>query len=71
MAEFDLSRLWDDYGYDEELNCWWARDPRGRMHRFEGSKRSQRRTLRRPDRHCTRLGRMSGRGSVGMVRRCI
>jgi hypothetical protein len=35
MAEFDSSRLWDDYGYDEERNCWWARDSRGRMYRFE------------------------------------
>ena len=35
MAEFDSSRLWGDYGYDEERNCWWASDPRGRMYRFE------------------------------------
>jgi hypothetical protein len=35
MAEFDSSQRWDDYGYDEEKNCWWARDSRGRMHRFE------------------------------------
>jgi uncharacterized membrane protein len=35
MAEFDSSRLWGDYGYDEERNCWWASDPRGCMYRFE------------------------------------
>ena len=35
MAEFDSSRLWEDYGYDEERNVWWARDSRGRTYRFE------------------------------------
>jgi hypothetical protein len=35
MAEFDSSRLWGDYGYDEERNCWWASDSRGRLYRFE------------------------------------
>jgi hypothetical protein len=35
MAEFDSSQLWDDYGCDEERNCWWARDSRGRMYTFE------------------------------------
>ena len=35
MAEFDSSRLCDEYGYDEERNCWWARDSRGWMYRFE------------------------------------
>jgi hypothetical protein len=35
MAEFDSSRLWDDYGYDEERSCWWSKDSRGRMYRFE------------------------------------
>ena len=34
MAEFDSSRLWGDYGYDEERSCWWGRDSRGRMYRF-------------------------------------
>ena len=24
MAEFDASRLWGDYGRDEEQDCWWA-----------------------------------------------
>ena len=23
MAEFDASRLWGDYGCDEERDCWW------------------------------------------------
>jgi hypothetical protein len=35
MAEFDSSRLWEEYGYDEERNCWWGRDSRGRVYRFE------------------------------------
>ena len=35
MAEFDSSRLWEDYGYDEEQSAWWGRDSRGRMYRFE------------------------------------
>jgi len=35
MAEFDSSRLSDDYGYDEARECWWGSDSRGRMYRFE------------------------------------
>jgi len=35
MAEFDSSRLWEEYGYDEERNVWWGRDLRGRIYRFE------------------------------------
>ena len=35
MAEFDSARLWGDYGFDEERNCWWASDSRGRRYRFE------------------------------------
>ena len=35
MAEFDCCRLGDDYGYDEARDCWWAKDARGRMFRFE------------------------------------
>ena len=35
MAEFDSSRLWEDYGYDEERNVWWGRDARGQVYRFE------------------------------------
>lgn len=35
IAEFDSSRLSDDYGYDEARDCWWASDSLGRMHRFE------------------------------------
>jgi hypothetical protein len=34
MAEFDASRLWGDYGRDEERDCWWATDSRGRKYRF-------------------------------------
>jgi hypothetical protein len=34
MAEFDASRLWGDYGCDEEQDCWWATDSRGRKYRF-------------------------------------
>ena len=43
MAEFDLSRLWGDYGYDEERNCWWASDPEDECINSK-SKRSPRRT---------------------------
>jgi hypothetical protein len=35
MAEFDCCRLGDDYGYDDDRDCWWAVDGRGRVHRFE------------------------------------
>lgn len=34
MAEFDASRLWGDYGWDEERNCWWATDSRGAQYRL-------------------------------------
>jgi hypothetical protein len=34
MAEFDASRLWGDYGRDEERDCWWATDALGRKYRF-------------------------------------
>jgi hypothetical protein len=34
MAEFDASRLWGDYGRDEERDCWWATDSRGKKYRF-------------------------------------
>jgi hypothetical protein len=34
MAEFDASRLWGDYGWDEERNCWWATDSRGARYRL-------------------------------------
>jgi hypothetical protein len=34
MAEFDSSHLAGDYGYDEERQCWWASDSRGRIYRF-------------------------------------
>jgi hypothetical protein len=34
MAEFDASRLWGDYGWDEEQNCWWATDSRGQSYRL-------------------------------------
>jgi hypothetical protein len=34
MAEFDASRLWGDYGRDEERDCWWATDSRGGRYRF-------------------------------------
>ena len=35
MAEFDASRLLGDYGCDDERDCWWASDGRGRVYRFE------------------------------------
>ena len=34
MAEFDASRLWGDYGWDEEQSCWWATDSRGQKYRL-------------------------------------
>jgi hypothetical protein len=34
MAEFDASRLWGDYGWDEEQSCWWATDSRGQSYRL-------------------------------------
>ena len=34
MAEFDASRLWGDYGCDDERGGWWATDARGRKYRF-------------------------------------
>jgi len=34
MAEFDASRLWGDYGHDDERDCWWATDSRGCRYRF-------------------------------------
>jgi hypothetical protein len=33
LAEFDASRCEGDYGYDEEHDCWWARD-NGQNYRF-------------------------------------
>ena len=45
MAEFDASRLWGDYGRDEERDCWWATDSRGN-NIASRSKRSRRPTLR-------------------------
>jgi hypothetical protein len=34
IAEFDASRLWGDYGWDEARNCWWATDARGGRYRL-------------------------------------
>src|SRR5262245_26987357 len=34
MAELHASRLSGDYGCDEERDCWWATDARGRKYRF-------------------------------------
>src|SRR5262249_56145574 len=34
IAEFDASRLSGDYGCDEERDCWWATDARGRKYPF-------------------------------------
>ena len=34
MAEFDASRLWGDYGCDDERDCWSATDAHGRRYRF-------------------------------------
>jgi len=48
MAEFDSSRLWEQYGYDEERGFWWAKDSLGRMHRFEIEEIAQRRLRTQP-----------------------
>ena len=34
QGEVDASRLWGDYGRDEERDCWWATDALGRKYRF-------------------------------------
>jgi hypothetical protein len=34
MARNEASGLWGDYGYDDEQQCWWATDSRGRQYRF-------------------------------------
>jgi hypothetical protein len=26
LAEFDAARASDEYGYDADRDCWWARD---------------------------------------------
>jgi hypothetical protein len=33
LAEFDAARTSDEYGYDADWDCWWARD-RDRLVRF-------------------------------------
>ena len=33
LAEFDASRCAGAYGYDDERECWWARE-NGRNYRF-------------------------------------
>ena len=33
LAEFDAARASDEYGYDVDRDCWWARD-RSRLLRF-------------------------------------
>jgi hypothetical protein len=34
IARNEASGLWGDYGFDEERQCWWASDDRGRQYRF-------------------------------------
>jgi hypothetical protein len=34
MARNAASGLWGVYGYDDERQCWWASDERGRQFRF-------------------------------------
>ena len=47
MARKAASGLFDDYRYDEERQCWWASDERGRQYRFVVVRKSRRPTLRR------------------------
>ena len=42
MAEFDASRLWGDYGCDDERDGWWATDARGRNAMSGGSHQQSR-----------------------------
>jgi hypothetical protein len=37
LAEFGASRCEGDYGYDEEHQCWWARD-KGRNYALRSSR---------------------------------
>jgi hypothetical protein len=30
----EASGLWGDFGFDEQRQCWWATDSRGRHYRF-------------------------------------
>jgi hypothetical protein len=34
IARNEASGLWGDFGFDEERQCWWATDSRGRHYRF-------------------------------------
>jgi hypothetical protein len=34
VARREAEGLWGDFGLDEERQCWWASDSRGRQHRF-------------------------------------
>jgi len=35
VARNEASGLWGDFGYDEQRQCWWATDARGRKYRFD------------------------------------
>ena len=35
IARNEASGLWGDFGYDEQRQCWWATDARGRKYRFD------------------------------------
>ena len=34
LAEFDASRLGEDYGYDSKRGCWWSTGSSGRRTEF-------------------------------------
>ena len=34
IARNEASGLWGDYGFDQQCQCWWATDSRGRQHRI-------------------------------------
>jgi len=34
IARNEASGLWGDFGFDEQRQCWWATDSRGRGYRF-------------------------------------
>ena len=34
IARNEAEGLWGNFGFDEERQCWWASDSRGRPYRF-------------------------------------
>jgi hypothetical protein len=34
IARNEACGLWGDFGFDEDRQCWWASDSRGRQYQF-------------------------------------